>query len=160
MTSEFFARIFIERKPIQNPSWWYVLVPWPVILLLIVGQSYLAYQDGLISTRERTIAAYVNSIETGNHASSKYTFAVNGRSYSGWGYPEGFRQGVKFHIGEQILVHYDPQNPSENSMQDYQSQSIGNYQMIPFYLLILAAFPAWVFFMRRRHKRMLSRHND
>jgi len=143
----FFAQLFNERRWNPNPSWWNLLALWilPVgcIVCFIASQNYRA-----IAHRERTTDAQIIAVATGNHRSSQYRFSFNGNTYTGWAFSPGYPK-TEFELAQRVPVHFDPQNPRENSLDDYKLKADGTLELIPILVLVSLTVVAVIFFQRR-----------
>jgi hypothetical protein len=86
--------------------------------------------------------------EPANHDRYGYTFSVNQQTYSGWQIPY---DDVQFTVGQVVTVHYDPLDPNNSALIDFNE--LGDRAFGPFPLLIAAIpFIALIEFLRRRTK--------
>src|SRR5271157_285978 len=93
----------------SHPSWWNLLVvlPWVLGLSFLIQQSRTESQ---IAGRQQTTSGIVTAHEPANHNRFGYKFQVNGKAYTGWQSPGNHELA----IGKQVVVFYDPQNPSRS----------------------------------------------
>src|SRR5450631_3953376 len=92
-----------------SPSWWSLLIvlPW------VVGVVFMIHEwrtDTQVAGRQHTTSGLVIAHDVGNHNQYGYRFQVDGKSYTGWQSP----QRDELTIGKEVLVFYDPQDPSRN----------------------------------------------
>jgi len=127
-----------------NPSWWNVLVvlPWTI------GVAFLIYQwnvDRGIATREQTTLAVITAHEPSNHNRFGYVFFLNGKSFTGWESPG--KDGLN--IGQQVVVFYDPLNPTENALTEFRDLGMNSLGPVPMLLFGIGAV-AWYIKAQRR----------
>ena len=127
------------------PSRWnlLVVVPW------VLGLAFLIYEwrtDGQIASRQERVSGTVTAHEPANHNRYRYEFKVDGKSYTGWENPKG----SELAIGKQVIVFYDPQNPSRNALTDFHDMSTSALGPVPMLLFGIGAVAAFVFYRRRR----------
>jgi hypothetical protein len=137
---------FRDRElELQNPSWWELLSMWftvPVFVFLI----YAWNSDRDTAKRQKTAAATIVAEDTSNHDCLKYVFSVESASYSGCEFPDHPA------IGGQVLVFYDPQDPSRNHLEDFETVGNGRLPIIPIPILMLFATVAYIWIRRRSYR--------
>ena len=130
-------------------SWWNLFVLWPIPFLLAYS-FYTQQIDLQIAKRQQTTVATINAHDPPNHDRYGYIFPVSGRTFTGWAYPNDKRD---FSMGEQVIVYYDPSDPTRNSASDFYSVSTRDLFFVPFCLLAMVAMPLVIFFQRRARLR-------
>lgn len=134
------------RRPL---SWWNLFAAWPIPFVLMFC-IYSSKNDFEVAKRQRTTVATVTSRDPPNHDRYGYTFRSEGHQFTGWAYPSDKHE---FSMGQQIIVYFDPNDPAKNSNSDFRSVGIGDLFFVPFCVLVMVAFPVFIFFQRRaRHK--------
>jgi hypothetical protein len=133
------------------PSWWnlFILLPFLAMLLWSVHNSRI---DLDIAKRQRVAVATVNLHDPPNHDRYGYMFLLNRSQYTGWAYPS---DNITYSLGDQIVVHYDPLDPTHNLPEGFEETSGRDLIFAPFCLLVIAGLPTLIFF-RRRALRMGS----
>jgi hypothetical protein len=127
------------------PSWWNLLVVLPWVL----GLAFLIHEwrtDSQIAGRQQTASGIVTAYEPSNHNQYGYKFEVDGKSYTGWESPK--RRELA--IGRQVIVFYDPQNPSRNALTDFHDVSTSALGPVPMLLFGIGTVVAFIFYKRRR----------
>jgi len=70
---------------------------------------------------------------------------VNGKTFNGWESPKK----EELEIGKQVVVHYDPTNPSKNALSDFQELAMDSIGPVPMLLFGIGAV-AWFIKTQRR----------
>lgn len=141
-------RDLVEEKRRQwshPPSWWNLFVLWPLPFVLAFC-IYSQRTDLQIAKRQLTAVATINSHDPSNHDRYGYTFAVDGRQFTGWAYPNDKRD---FSIEERIVIYFDPIDPARNSTDDFHKVSNRDLFFVSFCLLAIVVLPLVIFFQRR-----------
>jgi hypothetical protein len=127
------------------PSWWNLLVvlPWALGLALFLHEWKT---DRQIARRQHATSGSVTAYEPANHNQYDYKFEVDGKSYTG---RESSKRG-ELALGKQVIVFYDPQNPSRNALTDFHDLSISALGPVPMLLFGIGAVAALIFYKRRR----------
>jgi hypothetical protein len=73
---------------------------------------------------------------------------VAGRAYTGWQSPKD----EELAIGKQVIVFYDPQNPSRNALTDFHESSASSLGPVPMLLFGIGAVAVFILYRRRRTK--------
>lgn len=128
----------VERQTTRtwaNPSWWNLLVvpPWTIGTIFLIHEWKV---DRDVATREQTTRGVITTHEPANHNRYGYVFWVNGKSFTGYESP----RRDKLEIGKQVLVFYDPLNPSKNAITDFRELGMESLGPIPLTLFGLALF--------------------
>jgi hypothetical protein len=136
------------KRTWANPSWWHLLVvlPWAIGTILFIHQCKV---DLGIAARERTTQGVINAHEPANHNRYGYVFSVNGKSFSGWESPG--KEGLE--IGRQVLVYYDPIDPSKNALTEFQDLGMSALGPVPLMLFGIGTV-AW--YIRSRRAKFFS----
>jgi hypothetical protein len=87
------------------------------MLGLLVWSAYRSKADFEIAHRQQITVAAIKSQDHPNHDRYGCIFFLNKTKYAGWAYPS---DRIKYSIGKQILVHYDPVDPSRNSPESFE----------------------------------------
>jgi hypothetical protein len=139
----------------SHPTWWTLLVvlPWASGLALAIHDWN---KDRAIAQRERTTLGAITAHEISNHNQYRYTFSIDGKSYSGLGNsPNDFGESGKsskeeLSVGQQVPVYYDPLNPSTNALRDFAKLSTESFGPVPMLLLGIGAVGFYIFFRKRK----------
>jgi hypothetical protein len=133
-----------------RPSWWNLLValPWALGLAFLIQASITENQ---IAGRQQTTSGIVTAHEPSNHNRYGYRFEVNGRAFTGWQSPKD----EEFAIGRQVIVFYDPLNPSRNALTDFHELSASSLGPIPMLLFGIGAVAVFILYRRRRTPKQL-----
>jgi Protein of unknown function (DUF3592) len=130
-----------------NPSWWNLLVVLPWAL----GAVLFAYEwrvDREIARRQQTTRGVITTHEPANHNRYGYVFSVDGKTLNGWESPKKEEP----EIGKQVVVYYDPKNPSKNALTDFRELGIESIGPVPMLLFGIGAV-AWFIKAQRRKSR-------
>jgi hypothetical protein len=73
---------------------------------------------------------------------------VDGKAYAGWQSPKD----NELAIGKQVIVFYDPQNPSRNSLTDFHDLSTSSLGPVPMLLFGIGAVAVFILYRRSRSK--------
>jgi len=133
-------------------SWWNLLVLWPIPFVLFFC-IHASDSDLKIAQRQKIAIAKINTHDPPNHDRYGYFFYLNQKQYTGWAYPDEKRD---FSIGESVAVHYDPLNPSRNSVDDYYAVNLRDLFFVPFCILVLVGLPSFILFRRRVWKKKFA----
>ncbi len=127
----------------DNPPWWFasIALPW-VIGLTLLGVH--ARRDSVRASREQTTTGVISGHDRGNHDSYEYTYSVGGHTFREWEIPES----VEWRIGQQVIVYYDPLDPGESSLVDFDDRRYQDAGPIPFLLLGIAGILGYIGYKR------------
>lgn len=127
-----------------NPSWWNILVvlPWTIGIVFLIYQWNV---DRGVAAREQTTLAVITAHEPPNHNRFGYIFFVNGKSFTGWESPG--KDGLN--IGQQVVVYYDPLNPTKNALTELRDLGMNSLGPVPMLLFGIGAV-AWYIKAQRR----------
>jgi len=141
--------------PWTNPSWSSLLVvmPW---LIGSIALMWGAIANHNLAAREKTITGAITAHEPANHNTYVYTFAIEGKAYTGRQIPDK----RKLAIGQQVCVYYDPRDPAKNSLIDFDEVAMGNLGPAAFAFWLSAAAIVFIFVQRRKNQRKASERND
>jgi len=130
-----------------RPSWWNLLValPWALGVAFLIQEST---RESQIAERQQTTSGIVTAHEPSNHNRYGYRFEVAGRAYTGWQIPKD----EELAIGKQVIVFYDPQNPSRNALTDFHESSASSLGPVPMMLFGIGAVAVFILYRRRRTK--------
>jgi hypothetical protein len=106
---------------------------------------YAWYADRVIARRQQITFGTIFAHEPANHDRYGYTFNVDQKIYSGWQVPYDNEQ---FTVGQVVTVHYDPLDPNNSALVDYNESSFRALGPAP--LLVAGMFVAVFMFLRRR----------
>lgn len=131
----------------NHPSWWNLLValPWVFGLAFLIQESRTERQ---IAGRQQTTSGIVTTHDPSNHNRYGYKFEVNGKTYTGWQSPGN----DELAIGKQVIVFYDPQNPSRSALTDFHDLSISSLGPVPMLLFGVGGVAVFILYRRRRSK--------
>ena len=107
---------------------------------------YEWYSVRVVAGRQQTTSGTIVVHEPANHDRYGYNFNVNKNTYSGWQIPYGDAQ---FKIGQVVTVHYDPLDPNDSALVDYNELSFRVLGPVPF-LFAGILFVTGIIFARRR----------
>jgi hypothetical protein len=129
----------------NHPSWWNLLVvlPWVLGLAFLIQESRT---DSQVAERQRMTSGIVIAHEPANHNQYEYKFEVDGKAYTGWQSPKDNELAV----GKQVILFYDPQNPSRNSLTDFHDLSMSSLGPVPMLLFGIGAVAVFILYRRRR----------
>jgi hypothetical protein len=132
------------RRTWANPSWWFlfVVLPWTIGAIFCVHEWIV---DRRVASREQTTQGIITVHEPSNHNRYGYVFSVNGKAFTGWESP----RIDKLEIGKQVVVYYDPLNPSKNALTEFRELGMENLGPLPLVLFGIGAV-AWYIKTRRR----------
>jgi hypothetical protein len=132
------------RRAWSYPSWWNLLVvlPWVLGIAFLIQQSRT---DRQVAGRQQTTSGTITAYDPGNHNQYGYKFEVAGRGYTGWESPKHDELAV----GKEVVVYYDPQNPSRNSLTDFHDLSTTSLGPVPLLLFGIGAVGVFIAYMRR-----------
>ena len=148
MTDEFAHRMLSH----QHRPPWAVLV---IAALFMIGAVFCIhgwYADRVVGRREQTTSGTIFAHEPANHDRYGYTFNVNEETYSAWQSPY---ESEQFTVGQVVTVHYDPLDPNNSALVDYNELS--SRALGPAPLLIGGMFVAVFIFVRHRAAPKSSR---
>ena len=131
-----------------NPPWWFALVtlPWLIGVALLASEVRDA---SAIATREQTTKGVITAHDPGNHDSYQYSYSVGGRTFHSWQIP--YR--VAWRLGEQVVVFYDPLEPTVSSLVEFgdrNDEDIGTIQLL---LLGIIGILSYIGYRRFRNLR-------
>lgn len=131
----------------NRPSWWSLLavLPWVLGLALLIQESRTESQ---IAGRQQVASGIVTAHEPANHNRCGYKFSVNGKTYTGWQSPGS----DELAIGKQVIVFYDPQNPSRSALTDFHKLSISSLGPVPVLSFGIGSVAVFILYCRRRIK--------
>lgn len=104
------------------------------------------YSVRVVARRQQTTSGTIVVHESANHDRYGYNFNVNQNTYNGWQIPHGDEQ---FKIGQVVTVHYDPLDPNDSALVDYNELSSRALGPLPF-LFAGILFVTVIIFVRRR----------
>jgi hypothetical protein len=136
----------------NNPSWWNVLALWPIPFVLLFS-IHSSMNDWTVAKRQLSIDATINTRDPPNHDRYGYTFKISGAQYTGWAYPGGQHE---YSIGEHIVIHCDPLNPTRNTAEDFYSASVDDMFFVPFCVVVPVGLSLYIFFRRRAWKKKIA----
>jgi len=122
-----------------------LVLGWSIGVAIFV---YDGIKDAVIAKRQRTTQGTVTAHEPANHDRYGYVFSVEGKSYSGWDMP----RKNEVSIGKQVLVYYDPSDPTRNALTDFEELCFENFGPIP--LMVFAIGGVTLFIFRARLKKL------
>jgi hypothetical protein len=105
-----------------------------------------------VAARERTTTGAITAHEPANHNTYVYTFAIEGKAYTGRRIPDRGELAV----GQQVRVYYDPQDPAKNSLIDFDEVALGNLGPASFAFWLSAAAIVFIIVQRRKNQRKVS----
>ena len=104
--------------------------------------------ESRIAGRQQTTSGIVTTHEPANHNRYGYKFEVDGKVYTGWQSPKD----DELAIGKQVIVFYDPQSPSRNSLIDFHDLSTSSLGPVPMLLFGIGSLGVFILYMRCRSK--------
>ena len=114
---------------------------------MLVLSLYEWNVDSKIAAREKTATGVITAHDPPNHNRYGYTFAVDGKGYSGWEIPHHVEEPI---IGQEVMVYYDPLDPTKSALTDFDELSATSLGPVPL-LLVGIGGVAVLIFVRRRH---------
>ena len=120
-----------------------MVLPWVLGLVFSIHEWRT---DSQIAGRQQTASGIVTAHEPANHNRYGYKFEVDGKSYTGWESPTR----SELAIGKQVIVFYDPQDPSRNALTDFHDVSTFVLGPVPMLFFGIGAVAAFIFYKRRR----------
>ena len=126
--------------------------PWRMLIIIapfMIGTVFFLYgwySDRVVARRQQTTSGTIVVHEPANHDRYGYTFNVNQKTYSGWQMPYDDKQ---FTVGQVVTVHYDPLDPNNSALVDYNELSFRALSPVPL-LVAGMLFVAVFIFVRRR----------
>ena len=129
-----------------------LIIPAP----LIIGVTFFTYgwyADRVVARREQTTSGTIVAHEPANHDRYGYTFSVNNQSYSGWQVPYDDNQ---FAIGQVVTVHYDPLDPNNSALVDFDELSYRASAPVPPMVAVILFLALFMFERRRVVRRSKS----
>jgi hypothetical protein len=144
-----------ERRAqwLRPPSWWnlWALLPLLAVIFWSVRNSRTDFE---IANRQQVAVATIDSNEPENHDRYGYIFVANTTQYAGWAYPH---DRIDYHLGERIVIHYDPSNPNRNIAATFQEAAMSDLFFVPFCFLAAVGLPFTIYYRRRSlSKRPIS----
>jgi hypothetical protein len=138
----------------SRPTWWTLLVvlPWAMGLASAIHDWN---KDRKVARREKVAVGTITAHEVSNHNQYRYKFSIDGQSYGGLGNsPKDLinsRNTSKLEttIGEQVLVYYDPMNPSANALRDFSDLSNIALGPVPLMLIGIGAVTSYIYLRKR-----------
>ena len=134
---------------------WRMLI---IAALLIIGVTFFTYgwyADRVVARREQTTSGTIVAHEPSNHDRYGYTFSVNNQTYSGWQVPYDRDQ---FAVGQVVTVHYDPLDPNNSALVDFDELSYRAAAPVPLMVAVIL-FLALFMYERRRVVRRSTGSN-
>jgi hypothetical protein len=129
-----------------------LIIPAP----LIIGVTFFTYEwyaDQVVARRERTTSGIIVAHEPANHDRYGYTFSVNSQAYSGWQVPYDDEQ---FTVGQVVTVHYDPLDPNNSALVDFDELSYRASATVPLFVAVILFLVLFMFERRRVGRRSTS----
>lgn len=121
----------------------------PLLLGVFLSVYYWNF-FGEVAERQGTAVGIITAHEERNHNQFRYTFSLNGRSYSGLGHPR--RKDPQ--IGQQIVVYYDASNPSTNDLTDFAELSATSLGPGCFIVMVICGAAIYIFVERRKSRSL------
>ena len=129
----------------HHPPWRMLIIAAPFTIGAVFC-FYGWYSDRVIAQRQEITSGTIFVHEPANHDRYGYSFNVNQKTYSGWQVPYDDEQ---FMVGQVVTVHYDPLDPHNSALVDYNELSFRALGPVPL-LLGGMLFVAVLIFVRRR----------
>ena len=104
------------------------------------------YRDRAVGWREQTTSGTITAHEPANHDRYGYIFKVNEKTYTGW---QSSYDSVTFTVGQLVTVHYDPLDPNNNALVDFNELSWRAFGPVPFLAAAIASVVLFVLERRR-----------
>jgi hypothetical protein len=118
------------------------VLPW---VLGLAFQIYDWRTDVQVAARQTMTSGIVTDHLPSNHNMYAYDFSVNGRRYTGWQSP----RSNELAIGKTVTVYYDPQNPSKNSLVNFDDLSTESLGPVPLLLFGIGTIALFIWYKRR-----------
>jgi hypothetical protein len=136
-----------------RPSWWKLVIVLPWVIGLIFSCAYWK-ADLSIAKRERATSGVIVAHDKPNHSRYGYTYVVNQKTYHGWEIPHT----VDFEIGQNVVVYYDPNNPSDSSLTEFAEASERQIAIVPILLIGISGVALAILLLRRRQTKLKLTH--
>ncbi len=133
-----------------HPPWWILVVVLPWVLGLALQIREWA-TDRRVAVRQQTTTGLIIDHQPANHNMYGYKFEVNGKSYVGWQSPNA----NELAIGKQVVVYYDPQNPTRNALTDFHVLTTTSLGPVPLLLFGIGAVALFIQSRRRKNAAFL-----
>jgi hypothetical protein len=117
-------------------------LPWAIGLIFLLYSSAV---DRAIAARQRTTHGIVRTHEPANHNRYGYEFVVDGKFYTGWQIPTR----EEFKIGQQVLVYYDPVDPTTSGLNSFAEAAENALGPVVFCVFGITAVAIFIFVRRR-----------
>jgi predicted metalloprotease with PDZ domain len=101
-----------------------ITIPWVLGLVFVVHEWRV---DRVIAARQQTTQGVITTHEPSNHNQYGYTFKIKGQAYTGWESPKS----TELEIGKVVTVYYDPANPNQNALTDFDELSAKSLGPLP-----------------------------
>src|SRR5688572_14869267 len=136
----------------HHPLWRMLIIAAPLIIG-VAFFTYCWYADRVVARREQTTSGTIVAHEPANHDRYGYTFSVNNQTYSSWQVPH---DGDQFAIGQVVTVHYDPLNPNNSALVDFDELSSRASAQVPLLVAVILFLALFMFERRRVARRSTS----
>ena len=144
-------RKMTDRPAVPMSRYWH-RARWSALIIAapwVIGVTFCVcgwYRDRAVALREQTTLGTITAHEPANHNRYGYTFKLNEKTYSGWQVPSN---SEKFAVGQVVTVHYDPVDPKNNALVDFNELSWRAFGPVPFLAAAIASVALFVLERRR-----------
>jgi len=113
------------RRRWARPSWWTLLIVLPWVLGVTYDLYGWKHYEG-VAAREQTVIGTITFHDKANHNQYRYVFSVAGKSYEALGGID--REPI---VGEEVVVYYDPLDPTTSAIRDFKDLSSRSLGPVP-----------------------------
>ena len=129
----------------NRPTWWMLLIaaPWMIGATFCM---YVWYTDRAVALRQQTTSGTIVAHKPASRNRYGYTFNVNEKTYGGGQVSYGDEQ---FAVGQVVTVHYDPLDPNNSALVDFNESSSRASRPVPCLVLGVLSAALIIFGLRR-----------
>ncbi|HET7584035.1 MAG TPA: DUF3592 domain-containing protein, partial [Gemmatimonadaceae bacterium] len=120
-------------------------------MLFVWGRQALI--DRAIAARQHTTVGTITGHEPSYHDRYFYTYAVSGQTFRHWQIPHR----VTWHLGQKVVVYYDPQDHATSSLTDFSERSADATGPISLLLVLTVGLIGYILYEARHQARAMDR---
>jgi len=79
---------------------------------------------------------------------------VGGKPYTGWETPKA----DELEIGESVTVYYDPADPSQNALTEFDERGVASLGLVPMMTMGITGLALFIFIRRRNYAGVPAHH--